>query len=106
MTNKDIILLYEAMSAITGEMLTAARAGDWELLMTLEPRCSKHVQTLKDEEQPPALSSPEREQTIKIIQKILEDDLAIRKLADARMAQLSSLMNSTKTERKLIEAYT
>lgn len=105
MSSQDIITLYQAMSAITGEMLVAARAEDWELFTIPESRCSAHVQTLKEKEPLQALSSLEREQKISIIQKILADDSEIRNLTESWMAQLSTLMNSASTERKLSEAY-
>ena len=105
MTNQDIITLYQAMSAITGEMLAAARAEDWELLTTLESRCSAYVQTLKEAAPLPAVTSPEREQQASIIQKILADDREIRQLTEPWIAHLSSLMNSTNTERKLSQTY-
>lgn len=97
--------MYEAMSAITGEMLAAARAEDWELLAVLESRCAAHMRALREQEPQRALPGPEREQKIKIIQRILTDDLEIRRLANTRMAQLSTLMNSASTERKLSNAY-
>jgi flagellar protein FliT len=105
MNTMDIITLYEAMSANTGEMLTAARAEDWEALAVLEAGRSAYEQALKDQEQQQVLSNPQREHVINIIQKILEDDLDILRLTKARMAQLSSLMNSAKTERKLSDTY-
>jgi flagellar protein FliT len=105
MKSMDIITLYEAMSANTGEMLTAARAEDWESLAVLEASRSAYEQALKGQEQQQVLSSPQREHVINIIQKILEDDLEILGLTKARMAQLSSLMNSAKTERKLSDTY-
>ncbi len=105
MSSQDIITLYEAMSAITGEMLTAARDKDWELLITLESRCAAHVQTLQEKEPVALLSGLELEQKVHIIQKILADDRQIRTLAEPWMAQLSALMNSANTERKLSQAY-
>ena len=105
MNTQDLITLYEAMSVITSEMLAAAQAEDWELLVILESRCSAHVQTLKEKEPLQALSSLEREQKIKIIQKILADDREIRILTESWMAQLSTLMNSANAERKLSVAY-
>jgi flagellar protein FliT len=101
----DIVALYEAMSAITGAMLVAARAGEWDALAALESRCAAHVQRLREQAPQQPLLGPERAQKIKIIQKILADDLEIRTLAKAQMAQLSTLMNSANTERKLSEAY-
>jgi flagellar protein FliT len=105
LSSRHIITLYDAMSAITVEMLAAARAEDWELLAILESRCAAHVQTLKDQEPLQALSGPEREQKVNIIQKMLADDREIRKLTELRMAQLSTLMHSANAERKLSEAY-
>lgn len=105
MSSQDIITLYEAMSAITGEMLTVARAEDWELLITLESRCAAHVRILQEKEPLLVLSGLERERKVILIQKILADNHEIRKLTEPRMAQLSSLMNSANTERKLSEAY-
>ena len=49
MDSQEIIALYEALSTITGEMLAAARAENWELLASLESRRSGHVQTLKEQ---------------------------------------------------------
>jgi flagellar protein FliT len=104
----EIVALYEAMSAITGAMLVAARAGEWDALAALvESRCAAHVQTLREQgqESQQPLPGTERAQKIKIIQKILADDLEIRTLTKVQMAQLSTLMNSANTERKLSEAY-
>jgi flagellar protein FliT len=102
----EIIALYEALSAITGTMLAAARAEDWDLLTGLEARRSGYVQTLKQAAtQEQALPSPQREQVIRIIQKILADDLDMRQLGSARLEQLASLLHSAKTERKLTDAY-
>lgn len=106
MKTPDIIALYEAMSARTGDMLTAARAADWELLLELESGRSAHEQMLRNEAQQQVLSGPRREQAINIIKKILDDDLQILGLTKTRMAQLSSLTNSAATERKLSDAYT
>lgn len=105
LSSQDIITIYEAMSAITGEMLTAARAEDWELLVILESRCAAHVQALQEKEAFQALSSLERERKVTLIQKILADDREIRTLTEPWMAQLSILMNSANSERKLSEAY-
>ena len=111
MTQQDAITLYEAISAITGGMLAAARAADWELLAVLESRCAAHVRVLQAQEprEPKeplqALRSPAREQKIKLIQRILADESEILTLTKAGMAQLSILMNCASTERKLSNAY-
>lgn len=105
MNNQGVITVYEAMSAITGEMLAAARAQDWELFITLESRCAAHVQTLQEKSPLSVESDLEHEQKVRIIQKILADDCKIRTLTEPWMAQLSTLMNNANTERKLSQAY-
>jgi flagellar protein FliT len=105
MNSQEIISLYETVSAITDQMLAAARAGDWDRLIALETHCARHVQTLQDGEQPIPLTGAVRERKVKIIHKILADDREIRDLTEPWMAQLASLINSTSTERKLANAY-
>ncbi len=100
MNSQEIISLYESIADLTGQMLAAARDGDWERLAGLESHCTGHVATLKSEEPHTALSGIARERKVKIIQKILEDDRAIRSLTQPWTLQLSALMNSN-TERNL-----
>jgi len=105
MNSEQIISLYEAVSDLTGQMLVAARSRDWENLAELESHCASHVQTLKDGEQPAALSGDKRARKVQIIHQILAHDREIRDLTEPWMAQLSALINSTGQERKLSSAY-
>lgn len=104
MNSQEVISLYEAISDITGQMLAAARTGDWNRLTELESRCSGHVDTLKREEPHMALPSGERDRKVRIMRKILENDREIRSITEPWMAQLSTLMNSSGTERKLFKS--
>ena len=105
MDSQEIISLYETVAEITDQMLEAARARDWERLVSLESRCASHVQTLREGEKPVALTGVVRERKVIIIKKILSDDREIRNITEPWMAQLSNLINSTNTERKLVQAY-
>lgn len=105
MNSQEVISLYETISDITGQMLAAARTGDWERLTELESRCTGHVDALKREEPHMALPNIERERKVRIIKKILENDREIRTITEPWMAQLSALINSSGTERKLSKAY-
>lgn len=101
-----IIAAYEEISGLTGEMLLAARTGDWDLLSELEARCSARVDSLrKGGESEIRLERPEREHKVRLINKILADDREIRALSEPWMAKLSALINSASTERKLTHAY-
>ncbi|HYC42133.1 MAG TPA: flagellar protein FliT [Noviherbaspirillum sp.] len=106
MDNQEILSLYEAVADITDKMLAAARLGDWEQLAELESRCSNQVEIIKRNEEPrPVLSPVARERKVRIIKKILDDDRQIRDITEPWMAQLSAMINSTGTERKLSQAY-
>jgi len=105
MNSHEVISLYETVAIITDQMLTAARKGDWDQLVALETRCAGHVETLRQGEPPVPLTGESRVRKVRIIQKILADDREIRNLTEPWMAQLSNLLNSTGTERKLSQAY-
>ncbi len=105
MDSQEIITLYETVAVITDQMLSAARAGDWDQLSTLELHCASHVATLKKNDPPVALSGAIRERKVEIIQRILADDREIRNITEPWMTQLSALINSSGTERKLANAY-
>jgi flagellar protein FliT len=105
MDSQEIISLYENVASITDQMLEAARNGNWDELVALEARCAGHVALLRTGEQPLPLTGVVRERKVKIIQKILSDDREIRNITEPWMTQLSKLINSTGTERKLKHAY-
>jgi flagellar protein FliT len=106
MDNQEILALYETVADITDRMLAAARTGDWEQLAELESHCSNQVEMIKQHEEPrPVLSAVARERKVKIIKKILDDDRQIRDITEPWMAQLSAMIKSTGTERKLSQAY-
>lgn len=105
MTNEAILDVYESVAAMTTRMLEAARTGDWEQLAELESRCSRQVATLQKFDTPTALSGANRDKKVEIIRKILADDQEIRSITEPWMKQLTALMQSAGTERKLSQAY-
>jgi len=106
MDNQEILALYETVADITDQMLAAARTGNWEELAVLETRCSSQVEILRQKDLPRQPLTPlAREKKTRIIKKILEDDRQIRDLTEPWMAQLSAMINSAGTERKLSQAY-
>jgi flagellar protein FliT len=104
-TAEMVIRIYESMSEISGQMLSAARSRDWEKLVELESRCAGHVRTLQETEGPVPLDSASRDRKVSLIHKILADDRAIRDITTPWMAELASLISSAGNERKLRRAY-
>lgn len=105
MTGQEVLSVYEEMVELTGRMLAAANAGDWDHLVELEHDCHARVQLLKQAEPAEALNDSGRRKKTEIIKKILEDDRKIRDLTTPWMAQLSALINNTGTQRRLAHAY-
>jgi flagellar protein FliT len=105
MNSEEILSLYETVAGISDQMLAAARARDWEQLVALESRCAGHVRVLKSGEPPMPLTGAVRERKVRIIKKILADDREIRAITEPWMGELSMLINSAGTERKLSKAY-
>jgi flagellar protein FliT len=86
-------------------MLAAARDGEWEQLTELEHECSALVARLAANGEAVPLALDCRARKVKIIQKILADDRAIRDLVSPWMADLAARLNSTSTSRKLSTTY-
>lgn len=105
MTNQEVLSVYGAMAELTEQMLAAAAGGDWDQLVVLEQRCAAHVRTLREQEAPQPLQGAQRERKVELIRKMLNADRQIRDLTMPWMAQLSALINSTGTERRLVNAY-
>ena len=105
MTNQEVLSEYAAVAELTGQMLAAAEAGDWDQLVVLEQRCTLHVDTLQRCEAAVELNPTGRQAKIECIRRILADDRRIRDLTMPWMAQLSALISNSGTQRRLANAY-
>jgi flagellar protein FliT len=105
MSSDDVITTYETVSDLTGQMLAAAKSGNWDHLAELESHCAKRIEALKQGEATAQLAAEVRSRKVQIIHQILAHDRAIRDLTMPWMSRLSALMQSTGTERKLAAAY-
>lgn len=105
MTNQDVLTVYAAMGELSSQMVTAANASDWERLEALEQRVSDHVALLKAQEATVRLEGEQRQRKVTLIKQMLDDDRQVRDLIQPWMAQLSKLINSTGTERRVHNAY-
>lgn len=105
MTSQEILSVYGAMAALTEQMVQAATRSDWDMLVLLEERVAVHVQSLREQEPPQPMRGAERERKIELIRQMLNADRQIRDLTMPWMEQLSKLINSTGTERRVVNAY-
>lgn len=105
MTNQEILSVYADMAKLTEQMLDRARLGEWDEMVALEQRCAMHVRVLQGQEDPQPMQGEQRERKVELIRQMLTADRQIRDLTMPWMAQLSALINSTGTERRLVNAY-
>ena len=104
LSSAEILVTYEALSGIMGNMLSAARAGDWDRLVELERGCAAHVGQLK-ESTAIRLSPQEQREKLDHLKRILRDDAAIRDLTEPRLAFLSERLGHARAGRQSLHAY-
>ena len=93
MTSIEVLSVYEAMLALTGQLVVAATNNDWEQFLVLEKRCAAHLQTLKNGEPALPMTGANRSRKIALMQKLLSDDRKIRDLTMPWMSRLAALVD-------------
>ena len=105
MTNDDVLSTYEAMLALSEQMVHAAESGEWDELSLLEKRVGAHASALQANDARVLLDGASRVKKVAIIKQLLAYDRIIRDLTTPWMAQLSQMINSSGTSRRLNNAY-
>lgn len=105
MNSNDIISVYEAILAVTGEMLNAARSAEWDRLIERERACRVLVEWLKQQPEISLHDPAVRERRAEIIRKVLADDAEIRNITEPQIAKLSTLLETHRCERNVRSAY-
>ncbi|MGS0893030.1 flagellar protein FliT [Burkholderia stagnalis] len=103
--NADYLARYEALAAVSGRMLRAARGADWSALPGLQDEYLRLVDGLKDAEPGVSLDEAERVRKLDLIRRILADDAAIRDLASPDVTRLSALFDARRSTRVLADLY-
>lgn len=99
-----VIHNYQQLSNLTSQMRAAASQGEWDQLVELEQQCSRHVESMKQLDLAP-IDESIRLQKVALIHKILADDAAIRDQTLPWMAKLQHLMQSSRSEQRVKQAY-
>jgi len=101
---RSVIENYQQLSNLTSQMRAAAAQGEWDQLVDLEKQCSSHVEAMKQQDLAP-IDESIRLLKVALIHKILADDAAIREQTLPWMAQLQRIMQSSRSEQRLQQAY-
>jgi flagellar protein FliT len=101
----NTLATYETMSALSAQMVQAARANDWDRLVALEKDCAGLARHLEADVQRPALSETERARKVALIHQILDDDAEVRRHTEPWMEQVKQFLGAGARERGLRRAY-
>lgn len=103
MSNTSSILRqYEVIAAITQRMLAAARANQWDDVVTLGEEYQLAVECLRNID---PLTSEDRLARRDLLARILADDAAIRNLAAPELSRLGVLLGNMKRQHSVLQAY-
>jgi flagellar protein FliT len=92
MSSTSLLTYYEAIEQASADMLSAARAGDWDQVVKLEGACVLLISQLKHAARGKALAPDEAQLKSRIMQRILVNDAEIRHLAEPWLEDLDNMM--------------
>ena len=101
----QLLATYDQLSDTTAHMLSAAQAGDWERLVSLEKDCSDLVGRLSHLENDDPLPERLRVRKAAMIRKVLADDAAIRDITEPWLARLGTMLGANRREQQLLKSY-
>jgi flagellar protein FliT len=90
--NPSLLNYYEAIERASADMLSAARSGDWDLVVKLEGACGLLISQLKQAARGDALQPLDAQARTRIMQRILLRDAEIRHLAEPWLEQIDQMM--------------
>jgi flagellar protein FliT len=101
----DIIAHYAAIAASSGRMLAAARANNWQELVSAQDECAQRVRVLEALGHVAPRDDYERETRIGLLKTILAHDAEIRDLAAPWLQQLNGMLGNLHQGRRMRQAY-
>ena len=100
-TTQEYFAHYEAIAALSAQMLAAAREGEWSELKAMQGVYRGLVDQLQETDAGSELDESARARKLDLVKKILADDAAIRDLSSPSLARLSALFTVNSTARVL-----
>jgi flagellar protein FliT len=92
MTANEVLSMYENLATLTGQMASAAQAGDWKNFDQLGSETK--VETRAAATGVPALDGAKRLRKIDLLKQLMANDRAIRDVTDPWMGQLDRAMQA------------
>jgi flagellar protein FliT len=92
--NTELLSYYEAIEQASSDMLSAAKAGDWDQVVKLEGACVLLISQLKHAARQEPLDVEAARGKAKIMQRILVNDAEIRHLAEPWLQDLDEMLGA------------
>jgi len=99
------ISLYEDMSTLSTLMVEAARAHDWDRLVSLEDSVTELKVALESNDDNSQFSANEILRKRTLIQKILQDDAEVRRHTEPWMEHLRQFLGQNNVRKQVARAY-
>jgi flagellar protein FliT len=93
--NSRLLDYYEAIERASADMLSAAKAGNWDEVVKLEGACVLLISQLKHAARQTPLDADAAKTKSRIMQRILINDAEIRTLAEPWLNDLDGMLNGT-----------
>jgi flagellar protein FliT len=100
-TTEEYFEHYEAIAALSGQMLVAARSGEWGELKSMQVAYRQLVDRLKEVDSGSELDETAKARKLDLVKRILADDAAIRDLTSPSLARQSALFTTNSPARVL-----
>lgn len=100
-----LLAAYEALLERSSRMLAKAREEAWDALIEEESRYVLEVERLAREDQGQGLDPAQRERKASLLERILEQDMEVRRHLVARRDELGELIGNSRRKRDLERAY-
>lgn len=97
--------IYQEMSALSGRMVVAARANDWDNLIALEKSVTALRHSLEFDDDNSRLTPAEVDIKRTLIQRILDDDAEIRRHTEPRMERMRQFLGGGGGRKQVESAY-
>jgi flagellar protein FliT len=88
----QLLSYYEAIEQASADMLSAAKAGDWDQVVKLEGACVLLISQLKHAARQMPLDTEAAKTKSRIMQRILVNDAEIRHLAEPWLQDLDDML--------------
>lgn len=96
---------YSRVADASRGMLAAARAGDWDALVSAEEECARRIADLKAGALEEPTGERERAGRMRLLSEMLDHDAEIRELTLPWLRQLEVFIAGATRERRLRDVY-